>query len=470
MKPYTYYALYVKAIVIQDAYALNNNTGAESDIKYFRTYALNPQPPQNFRLATSGPDKITVSWEPPSIVNGELTSFEIYIKSVPENQEQQDQRNYCDQGRPLIVGNGNSNSKGTDSFITTTFAPMIPSSAEHDCCSCSAPSPTRPFTKNEIIDNVNKESNMLDIVMGNYLFVSISGSGSRGGYSSTEEDPQNNEIRKSRRRRREIIEKEHHSTTSDEVTEHEKPDIFPEGANHKPLDHIIIPDPEEKNLTFRGEIPYNSSISKYTFVLSNLTHYTQYYVGIKACRAIDPDITSEVDKWNCSTIRDEPIKTAPSPTADIIEPRTVFLNTTDNRIHVRWAEPLHPNGVIMGYNIKVYKVGIGKEDLWGKDCITRQQFLKNGKNYTFPNNLAPGNYSLHIQAASLAQDSEVMVVQYFYIADISEKTPGFWVLVILLPFMLIVLIASCFAYWMLKRHLNSGKRIVSANPEYMPNG
>lgn len=53
LDPYTYYALYVKAIVIQDTDSINNNTGAESDIIYFRTYADYPTKPVNVMLASS---------------------------------------------------------------------------------------------------------------------------------------------------------------------------------------------------------------------------------------------------------------------------------------------------------------------------------------------------------------------------------------------------------------------------------
>jgi hypothetical protein len=202
-----------------------------------------------------------------------------------------------------------------------------------------------------------------------------------------------------------------------------------------------------------------------------LTHYTTYYIGIQACRAVDPDINTENDTRTCSDIIDEPVKTAPSPTADNIPSGSISINRTDNNIHARWSEPLHPNGVVLAYVIALQKVGSSKEEHWDRKCVTRKEFLKNGKNYTYSGHLTPGNYSLKIMVASLAQDSDFSAVQYFYIEDINEPTPGFWVLVILLPILVVGLIASFSAYYLLKKQLIiSGQRIISANPEYMPNG
>jgi hypothetical protein len=239
-------------------------------------------------LASSGPDKITVNWEPPSIFNGEMESFKIWIKSVPESQALQDQRNYCEQNRAPLVHSVIP--KGTDSFISTTFAPMLSSGKDADCCSCSAPPKSQSSSKDQKINKVFVENDMFDIVMGNYLFrvpVGNSFSSSSSPTSGPEDDPQINEIRKSKRRRRSASD----SSSSNEVTEHEIIE-FPEGHSNKEIDENELATlPVNKELTFIKEVPYNSSISKYSFVLDNLTHYTTYYIGIQACRSIDPNIT-----------------------------------------------------------------------------------------------------------------------------------------------------------------------------------
>lgn len=106
----------------------------------------------------------------------------------------------------------------------------------------------------------------------------------------------------------------------------------------------------------------------------------------------------------------------------------------------------------------------------GRKCVTHADFIKNGGNYTYSDHLSPGNYSLSIQVASLAQDSEFSAPVYFFIEDIDEKSPGFWVLVILLPLMLIILVGGCFGYWMIRKSYPPGTFVISPNPEYMPNG
>lgn len=293
-----------------------------------------------------------------------MQSFKVWIKSVPESQALQDQRNYCEQKRAPVIHTVIP--KGLDSFISTTFAPMLSGGGKGtDCCSCSAKSPSKVQT----IDKIIVETDMFDIIMG-ILFRLPDGnsnSNSRSASSPTsrpEDDPKTNEIRKSRRRRStgdELL----HSSASNEVTEHEII-TFPERGSHnskETLDNEMSMLPISKELVFVKEILYNSSIFKYSFVLDNLTHYTTYYIGVQACRAIDPNIT-ENDTRTCSEVITERVQTAPNPTADNIDPRSISWNITDSRLNVRWTSPLHPNGVILAYVIVLQKVGASKAEYW----------------------------------------------------------------------------------------------------------
>ncbi|ODM95622.1 Insulin receptor [Orchesella cincta] len=457
---YAWYALYVKTIVIPDENSLNNNTGAESNIIYFQTLPGVPSKPQEFNLAAGGPNTVTLSWTAPTHPNGELEKFYIWLVPGVEDQKQHDQRNHCHQGRVPV-----KTSSGTSTKPTVPPYPFSPSESvtissktkDPDCCSCSAAG-TKTTTTSE--DEIHYQDDMINQIM-NHVFIA-----SPDPPSDLNKQPDNNHVRL----RRSLLNKRSVEEMGDNSGE-KVGDTFPGEENSPGLDQPRVP----AGMRRAQEIAYSPGVSKYTISLKNLTHFTMYKFGIQACRRqmhIESNATDvENDRRTCSDLTYGRIQTRKSPTADNIDPRTINTNITDgNILHLSWAEPPSPNGVVMAYIVKVQKWEGGKYiDLPITKCVTRKDF-QTKRNFTFPDALHPGNYSVRIQVASLAQDSEWTADRYFIIEDTEGGWTGVWALVVLLPILLIITIGSLLSFYYIRtKGINYGRKIISANPEYMSN-
>jgi len=140
-------------------------------------------------------------------------------------------------------------------------------------------------------------------------------------------------------------------------------------------------------------------------------------------------------------------------------------------VRIMWEEPASPNGVIMAYNIRVQRVG-DKGTKVHQDCITRERFVNMSRNYTFPDGLYPGRYSVQIQSQSLAMDSQYSERVFFTVPDMKQAlSPGELLAAILLPilFLIMVLVFGGYYYFYHNR-LKGLPTIKSANPEYAQNG
>jgi hypothetical protein len=484
LKPFTWYALYVKAIVIPDENSLNNNTGAESDLMFFRTYAHIPSKPRDLKLGVKGPSSLSLAWEAPLHPNGIMSNFQIWIREVPETQSVQDQRDYCSQGRSEITGSGKSFMNSAQTFKdmilpskpSTTVAPM---SSDPNCCACAAPGASGTPTTggkgsiSQKIQDVLDEDAVFEAILKHVLYT-------EPGHKN---DPSCNEVRKSGpqgRRRRRSLDEENRTSSSQEVMD-ERIHVFPDNQivsdaiGGRPVDEdmfmMYASEDEKPNRT----LAYNSTTQSYVLVVEGLKHYTVYQVGIQACREPDPDIKGN-DTRTCSKPQLDRVQTEAAPEADYLDMSKIkiYRNETDgNRLRMAWAEPRFPNGVVMAYTIRVQRVGSTKEEPPQFACVTHKEFVKKGRNFTFPQTFHPGNYSVKIQVHSLARDSEFTVDQYFFVEDLNGHGVGFWVMVILFPILFFVVILLCFLYVYVLRKggiVFGPPRITSVNPEYMPNG
>lgn len=457
LKHYAWYALYVKTIVIPDENSLNNNTGAESNIIYFQTLPGVPSKPQEFKLAAAGSDKITLSWTPPLHPNGELEKFTIFLEPVYENQKLQDQRNYCNQGRVVTKAPSTAPGKSSQSpFLlpskdgeTVTLSTIKPKDA--DCCSCGGKTtpPSYAF--------IHYKDDMVNQIMTR-VFISQPDTSSQ---DSSANDPDNNDIRRLKRSIRRSLE-----DSSDNSGEKINDKVFPGEKSSPGLDKPRVP-PEMRKV---AEIKVGGE-RKYSFTLKNLTHFTTYFVGIQACRFTTNSTEMENDTGTCSELARERIQTLDSPTADNIDPSSISINVTEsNKLHLTWAEPASPNGVVLAYKVQVQKVEGSKYVGFPiSDCVTRKKF-QGTRNFTFLHALPPGNYSVRIQVASLAKDSEWTKDVYVSISDAEGSMSGLWALIILMPILFMITIGSLLAYYYIRTKDIGARRIISANPEYMSNG
>uniref|UniRef100_A0A671WTG6 Tyrosine-protein kinase receptor n=1 Tax=Sparus aurata TaxID=8175 RepID=A0A671WTG6_SPAAU len=116
LKPWTQYAIFVKAITLQVQDKLI--TGAKSDIIYIRTRPSPPSMPKDARAYANSSTKLVVKWSPPAFPNGNLTYYLVRWQRQPEDTELY-QHNYCSKGL--------QNTKPTKSDLAGPESP---------CCAC----------------------------------------------------------------------------------------------------------------------------------------------------------------------------------------------------------------------------------------------------------------------------------------------------------------------------------------------
>uniref|UniRef100_A0A8C4E5L4 Tyrosine-protein kinase receptor n=1 Tax=Dicentrarchus labrax TaxID=13489 RepID=A0A8C4E5L4_DICLA len=95
LKPWTQYAIFVKAITLQ--VEDKHITGAKSDIIYIRTRPSMPSMPKDARAFANSSTKLVVKWSPPAFPNGNLTYYLVRWQQQPEDRELY-QHNYCSKG------------------------------------------------------------------------------------------------------------------------------------------------------------------------------------------------------------------------------------------------------------------------------------------------------------------------------------------------------------------------------------
>lgn len=159
---------------------------------------------------------------------------------------------------------------------------------------------------------------------------------------------------------------------------------------------------------FDPQIPANVT----SFVIKNLTHFRTYIISIWACRKLEVGESNSTEL--CSFETNEYSQTFKEPSKDNIpewNAKKVF-NGTSYGIHVTWTPPAHPNGLLLSYQIRYKRV---EDTSLSQICVSG-----NLKEHTIPKEtIHPGNYSIEIQAKSLAGVGEFTKIIY---VDIEEPS------------------------------------------------
>ncbi|XP_021960211.1 insulin-like peptide receptor isoform X1 [Folsomia candida] len=445
---YTNYAFYIKAVVLPASlYASNNNTGAESSIIYVKTVYGVPESPADLTLQSQSPDTISVTWTPPLRTNGPRTNVTYFKISLGIRVEPNgtkggggthlgateslptDLSGYCESES----GSGKSGGSSTP-----------PSAARRPLISPQFSTTLRPIshTKNreygEDSDSKSygiQESEMLHVILGNHLFTGV---GISPPFAS---GPNDHDV----------------GDEGGRIRSRRKRDTLTNFGN--------ISDPTVRNLADQYKVIeevieyFNASAISYTHQFKNLKHYTNYHIVVQTCR-----------KGICSDPRENLIRTAPSPSADLVQNIThAMVNST---LHLSWDEPSSPNGAILAYII-TFK---GQ-----KYCISRDAFLLQGDSYIHPEPLyAGGNYSVRIQTKSKSGISPPSNPVFVLVEDIIAKQAAssqsslqnptwLYFLGLLLIFFVTGLgVNFVFMHQRAKRRRDRKKLFVSLNPEYTP--
>lgn len=481
LEPFTQYAFYVKAYTLS-----TEQNGAQSDIQYIRTQAGQPSAVLNVEVVVKNSSMVSVTWDPPRRINGELSYYIVKIRMLEISDD--NPRDYCVQREyfePLYKVFSDFYSFTALEHYETVAAPYRtehpskkptggsifgqPPIGEYPpvSCDCKTCATTCKKPKEEDDDRqaaIDFENQIQDLV---YV-------------KNTEL-----EIKKDRAKRELTANSTNGNSTNLE--------------ENQTIGNVTIQQKETNSTNDYGEytqyIVEMHNPTKLAIDLHNLRHFTQYQVTVRACRKLTEDDlnTEEVPEVigyeksdPCSLPTQQTITTAKKDDADDIK---LFLissvpsNESYGIVKVEWKAPENPNGILLSYTIKYRKNEIENAN-WDSVCISHQNYLNqtfyllkplsNGKRSLFLLqtsclNFFPqrtGNYSIRISATSWAGAGNQTAIKNIVI---SENTGlPVWGYVLITSFFLLLVSFGLFYYVRCHymKSLKNMKLIANVNPDY----
>ncbi|XP_077953871.1 insulin-like growth factor 1 receptor isoform X2 [Gasterosteus aculeatus] len=310
LKPWTQYAIFVKAITLQ----VENKhiTGAKSDIIYIRTRPSPPSMPKDARAYANSSTTLMVKWSPPAFPNGNLTYYLVRWQQQPEDRELY-QHNYCSKGTGFT--DMEDNTKPTKSDLA--------GGDKGPCCKCQK----TPEEKDR-----EKDDRVFLKIFENFLHNAI--------FLPRPPD----------RRRRDVF-----GSANDTLLHH---GVGRGNSTIGPEDNSTDGIPPIREFPFSED----KSTAEYLEIL-NLRPFTVYRIDIHACN-------EEVGR--CSAGAFVFSRTKPAGKADDI-PGKVTNGRSDKVegcVVLHWPDPFMPNGLILMYEIK-FRLGTEPEK---HECVSRQQY------------------------------------------------------------------------------------------------
>uniref|UniRef100_A0A8C2AS61 Insulin-like growth factor 1 receptor n=1 Tax=Cyprinus carpio TaxID=7962 RepID=A0A8C2AS61_CYPCA len=354
LKPWTQYAIFVKAVtlVVEDKHIL----GAKSEVVYIRTNASAPSMPLDARAYANSSSSLMVKWSPPISPNGNKTFYLLRWQQQTEDRELY-QHNYC--SKELKIPIRISATALSDMEGETKPTKSDVGGGEKGCCPC-------PKTKEDL--KAEAEDRSYRKVFENFLHNSI----------FTPRPPD--------RKRRDLF-----GVANGTLLQGASRNITGMESN------ITDPKLHEKEYPFSEDKVFTEFME-----ISNLQPFTVYRIDIHACN---------YEIHRCSAAAFVFSRTKPADKADDI-PHTVTQERDEKgegTVLLRWPEPHHPNGLILMYEIK-YRLGT---EVSKHECVSRQQYrVLRGAQLS---NLPSGNYSARVRATSLAGNGSWTEPVSFYV-------------------------------------------------------
>uniref|UniRef100_A0A6Q2XE85 Tyrosine-protein kinase receptor n=1 Tax=Esox lucius TaxID=8010 RepID=A0A6Q2XE85_ESOLU len=311
LKPWTQYAIFVKAItlVVED----KHTPGAKSNIVYIRT---KPSMPMDARAYANSSSKLVVKWSPPLNPNGNLTYYLVRWQQQAEDRELY-QHNYCSKELKIPIRISATGLADIEEDTKPTKSDLS-GGDKGRCCPC-------PKTKEDLKAEIDDASYRK--VFENFLHNSI----------FTPRPPD--------RRRRDLFGVANATLAR--------------GGNSTGLEgNGTEREPPER------EFPFIQDQSKTEFIeISNLQPFTVYRIDIHACN-------KEVER--CSAGAFVFSRTKPAEKADDIPGRVLQERDekAEGSVLLRWPHPVKPNGLILMYEIK-FRQGTEPEK---HECVSRQHY------------------------------------------------------------------------------------------------
>nr|XP_046250354.1 insulin-like growth factor 1a receptor [Scatophagus argus] len=415
LKPWTQYAIFVKAITLQ--VEDKHITGAKTDIIYIRTRPSLPSMPKDARAYANSSTKLVVKWSPPAFPNGNLTYYLVRWQQQPEDRELY-QHNYCSKELKMPF-------RIPASGLTDVEENTKPTKSDQGgekktpCCACQK----TPEEKDR-----EKDDRVFFKIFENFLHNAI--------FLPRPPD----------RRRRDVFGLANNT-------------LFHEGGGRGnttlgPGDNSTDGVPPIK------EYPFSEDKSTAEYLeIPNLRPFTVYRIDLHACN-------EEVGR--CSAGAFVFSRTKPAAGADDIPGKVVYerCDTVEGCVVLHWPEPVMPNGLILMYEIN-FRLGTEPEK---HECVSRQHYREHrGARLT---NLGSGNYSARVRATSLAGNGSWTENVSFYVPPPKRDDGVTFYLVIIIPIIVTFFIASLttILFFVNKKRnsdrLGNGVLYASVNPEY----
>uniref|UniRef100_UPI0037E90E0C insulin-like growth factor 1a receptor n=1 Tax=Semicossyphus pulcher TaxID=241346 RepID=UPI0037E90E0C len=416
LKPWTQYAVFVKAITLQ--VEDKHITGAKSDIVYIRTRPSLPSMPKEPRAFANSSTKLVVKWSPPAFPNGNLTYYLIRWQRQPEDRELY-QHNYCSKELKVPIRVSATGLADMEDNTKPTKSDLA-GAEKGPCCVCQK----TPEEKDR-----EKDDRVFFKVFENFLHNAI--------FLPRPPD----------RKRRDVFGVAN-TTLLNELGGRGNSSFGPGDNTTDGIPPIReYPFSEDKSTSEHIEIP-------------NLRPFTVYHIDLHACN-------EEVGR--CSAGAFVFSRTKPAVRADDIPGKVIHERSdkVEGCVVLHWPEPVMPNGVILMYEIKFR---LGSEVSQKHECVSRQHYREHrGARLT---NLGSGNYSARVRATSLAGNGSWTESVFFYVPPPKRDDGVTFYLVIIIPIIVTLFIASLttILFFVNKKRnsdrLGNGVLYASVNPEY----
>ncbi|XP_044227253.1 insulin-like growth factor 1 receptor isoform X2 [Thunnus albacares] len=416
LKPWTQYAVFVKAItlMVEDKHM----PGAKSKVVYIRTSPSAPSMPQDVRAYSNSSTQLVVRWSPPVSPNGNQTYYLVRWQQQAEDRELY-QHNYCSKElkipiRIAAIGVGDQEED------TKPTKPDPDGADKGPCCPCP-----------KSVEDLEAEA-------------------ADASYRKVFENFLHNSIftpRPSDRRRRDLfgIANSTHPRRNRPHTNSSTVPPLQAAGNSSTAD----PEPADREFEF-----IEQSVTERELQIFGLQPFTVYRIDVHACNR-------QVQR--CSAAEFVFSRTKPAEKADDI-PGPVTWEGHKDWVFLRWPEPPHPNGLILMYDIK-FK--LAAETTEKHDCVSGQMYqTQRGVRLS---NLSPGNYSVRVRATSLAGNGSWAHALDLYVAERYENVLYAMIFVPIAIILFICLLVSILVAVNRKRNsdrLGNGVLYASVNPEY----
>ncbi|XP_024864474.1 insulin-like growth factor 1b receptor [Kryptolebias marmoratus] len=413
LKPWTQYAIFVKAItlMVEDKHVL----GAKTKMVYIRTSPSAPSMPQDVRAYSNSSTQLVVRWLPPVSPNGNQTYYLVRWQQQAEDRELY-QHNYCSKELKIPVRIA-ATGVGDPEEDTKPTKPDPDGLDKGPCCPC-------PKSVEELEAEAADASYRK--VFENFLHNTI----------FTPRPPD--------RRRRDLF-------GVANSTRSRRPQPSANSSSVPPLQAAgngSAADYTEREYDF-----VEQPVTDRELQISGLKPFTVYRIDIHACNR-------QVQR--CSAAEFVFSRTKPAEKADDI-PGPVNWEGHENWVFLHWPEPPHPNGLILMYEIK-FKLAAETEK---HECVSGQVYrTQRGVRLS---NLSPGNYSVRVRATSLAGNGSWTHHLHLYVAERYENVFYTIIFVPITAVLLICVLVTILVVFKKKRNsdrLGKGVLYASVNPEY----